>query len=112
MLLPKTVFRTINWGRQMQDEEFEWDDEKAEKNAAKHSIYFDSVRKVFEDPDAKWLDDTDSSWGEDRYRIVGLAGHRVIFISYTYRSERIRLISVRVATKRERNDYYRGKSAS
>ena len=32
----------------MRDEEFEWDEDKAEKNLENHKVDFDTARKVFE----------------------------------------------------------------
>lgn len=94
----------------MKDDEFEWDNAKAELNAKSHKISFQTAQKVFNDPGALPIEDTDSSWEEDRYRKIGSAEGRVITLSYTYRGDVIRLISARRATKREKDDYYRSQS--
>ena len=94
----------------MKIDDFVWHDGKAEHNFRDHDITFEAARRVFEDVRAIWDDDTDSSWNENRFRIIGSADGRVMVLSYTYRGDEdvIRLISARRATKRERNDYYRG----
>ncbi len=94
----------------MKDDEFEWDNAKAELNAKSHKISFQTAQKVFNDPGALWSEDTDSSWDEDRYRVIGSAEGRVLTLSYTYRGDVIRLISARPAIRREKNDYYRSQS--
>ena len=61
---------------------FEWDEEKAEKNFKKHGIYF-----------------------EDRYKIVGKVG-KILTVIYTERGENYRIISARLANRQEQEDYY------
>ena len=97
----------------MMDDEFEWHSTKAEINAKSHGITFELACDAFKDGRAIWTEDLDSSWEEDRFRVVGMAHGRIIAVTYTYRDgDVIRLISARAATKRERNDYNRGKSAT
>ena len=48
-----------------------------------------------------------STLTEDRWNAIGMVG-RVIFVVYTERSEKIRIISARRATKEEENEYYDG----
>ena len=96
----------------MQDEEFEWDDDKAESNVEKHSVSFQTARKVFADRDRIEDFDSDSSYGEDRYFCIGAVEFTVYYVIYTLPDKgRTRIISARAANKREINDYYRGKAA-
>jgi uncharacterized DUF497 family protein len=44
--------------------------------------------------------------GEDRFTILGVAEGVILFVVYTERADRIRLISARRATRHEQNDYY------
>jgi putative transcriptional regulator len=79
------------------DDEFEWDDTKAAKNFADHGVTFEFSLKVFQDPLAlEWLDTTED-YGEERYVIVGMAESRLLFVVYTQRDGRTRLISARSA---------------
>ena len=84
---------------------FEWDEEKAEKNFKKHGIYFEDAALVFFDDDR--LDDYDElhSDFEDRYKIVGKVG-KILTVIYTERGENYRIISARLANKQEQEDYY------
>ena len=84
--------------------EFEWDEQKARFNLQKHHLDFRAAVLVF--LDSNRLDDEDYSTVEDRYRTIGLVQGRVIFVVYTWREERIRIISARKATKHERQKYY------
>ena len=52
---------------------FEWDDEKAAANEAKHGASFDEAKTVFNDPFAITIGDPDHSIGEDRYVDIGLS---------------------------------------
>jgi uncharacterized DUF497 family protein len=91
----------------MQDDEFEWDDAKAEANYQKHGVDFETATEVFADLFAiEELDPGSDDHGEDRYRITGMGGGALLVVVYTEREERIRIISARRATKREHDDYY------
>ena len=86
--------------------EFEWDSAKAEANLAKHSVTFEEALTVFTDPIARIHTDPDHSESEPREIIIGHSiQQRLLLVSFTERGERIRLISARPATKRERRDY-------
>ena len=50
---------------------FDWDDEKAESNVAKHGVTFEEAMAVFDDDHAAIRDDPDHSIGEHREIIVG-----------------------------------------
>ena len=88
--------------------DFEWDEQKANANAAKHSVTFEEAKTVFEDEYAAILTDLLHSDDEPRGLIIGYsAQNRLLFISYTERGETVRLISARLATKREREKHER-----
>ncbi|KAA3503931.1 MULTISPECIES: BrnT family toxin [Rhizobium/Agrobacterium group] len=84
---------------------FEWDAHKASANLAKHGVSFESARSVFDDPFAVDMEDRSANYGEVRRRIVGLGNGLVLTIIYTERSETIRIISARKATRVERKEY-------
>jgi len=66
------------------------------------------AKTVFKDPFAiEFLDDRED-YGEERFVIIGMAeGQVLLFVAYTERVERIRIISARRATQREQDDYFR-----
>ena len=88
---------------------FEWDDAKAKSNARKHGVRFEEAMKVFADPYA--LSEQDRVEGDEpRWRTLGLVGGVVILlVAHTVRHDQkgeiIRLVSARVATRKERMLY-------
>jgi uncharacterized DUF497 family protein len=86
---------------------FEWDDDKAQGNLAKHGISFEDARLVFRDVFASERPDVVGSDGEQRYITTGQGNGVLLTVVYTERNERIRIISARKATKHEQRDYYR-----
>jgi uncharacterized DUF497 family protein len=85
---------------------FEWDPAKAVANLAKHGVTFEEALTVFMDPVARIHSDPDHSEAEAREIIVGNSIHqRLPLVSFVERGEKVRLISARVSTKKERRDY-------
>ncbi len=85
---------------------FEWDEEKATTNKEKHGISFEEATTIFLDPLSLTISDPDHSAGEQRYIEIGISDNsRILLASYTERIGRIRLISCRKATRRERRQY-------
>ena len=85
---------------------FEWDADKAQSNERKHGVTFEEASTVFADPLASTIHDPDHSEDEDRYLSLGLSSkNRVLVVSFTDRDEKIRIISARVASRRERKQY-------
>lgn len=86
--------------------EFEWDEEKAKLNLQKHGIPFELAVKVFFDENRiEIYDEAHSNTEEERYITIGLAG-KVLFVVYTTRHLKIRMISARLANPMERRAYY------
>ncbi len=90
----------------MQDEEFEWDDDKAAQNLAKHNVSFDTARLAFDDTLGVSRQDVREAFTEDRFLLLALANERLLAVVYAIRGERIRLISARPAKPRERRWYH------
>ena len=89
--------------------EFEWDPEKAQRNLAKHSVAFSEAATVFGDPLAITFYDPGHSDDEDRYLTFGYSTDgRLLVVSHTDRGDRNRIISARVATRREKKIYEDG----
>jgi uncharacterized DUF497 family protein len=88
---------------------FEWHAAKARANLAKHGVPFGEATTVFLDPLALTFPDPDHSEVESREITIGHgAGGMVIFVSHALRQGRVRIISARRATKRERRQYEEG----
>lgn len=89
---------------------FEWYSAKASSNLKKHKVSFEEASTVFDDPLAKVFGDDDHSDNEDRELIFGHSSlMRLLVVSYVERNARIRLISARLATPRERQAYEKTK---
>jgi len=85
---------------------FEWDPEKAASNEQRHKIAFDEASSVFADPLSVTTVDPLHSDDEDRFGIIGISGRaRILVVCFTDREDRVRIISARVATRRERRQY-------
>jgi hypothetical protein len=85
---------------------FEWDPRKARANRRKHGIEFADVTAIFEDEGA--LTVTDDITAVDIQRFLTLGRDtlgRILFVAYTRRADRIRIISARRATRDERREY-------
>jgi uncharacterized protein len=86
--------------------EFEWDPRKARANLRKHRISFEEAATVFNDVLSFTYDDEPHSRTEKRYATLGISndGH-VLVVAHTTRGERVRIISAREATPREKRWY-------
>ena len=79
---------------------FEWDEDKAQQNAKKHRVSFEQAQEVFDDPRAVPFEDLEHSNQEQtRYVMIGMSSIGLLFVSFAYNDEIIRLISARRAEK-------------
>jgi uncharacterized DUF497 family protein len=86
--------------------EFEWDEDKAKRNQKKHRVSFEEASSIFGDPLALTIPDPLHSEEEDRFVTLGESHRRrLLVVCTTDRGDKIRIISARVATRRERKDY-------
>ena len=89
--------------------DFEWDSAKAFANIEKHSVTFDEAASAFGDTLSLTVPDPEHSEGEYRYLLLGVSGTgRLVVVSHTERSGRIRIIGARPAVPKERRDYEQG----
>jgi uncharacterized protein len=85
---------------------FEWDNQKAASNEIKHGVSFQKAETVFSDPLAVIFNDEWHSTAEERELIIGLSNDkRLLLVCFTERADKVRLISARETTKKERQDY-------
>ena len=85
---------------------FEWDAEKAAANAQKHGVRFEEAATAFADPLSITIPDPEHSVGEQRYILIGRSlVSRLLVVVHLERGVRVRLISARLATRRERRAY-------
>lgn len=85
---------------------FDWDPIKAKSNFRKHRVSFHEASTALLDPLSKTDLDPDHSLEEQRFIRFGVSlRQRLLVVSYTEDGETVRLISARLATKREREIY-------
>jgi uncharacterized DUF497 family protein len=85
---------------------FEWDPEKALANLEKHGVSFEEAATAFGDPLSATIGDPDHAQDEDRYILLGETYQgRLVVVVHTDREETVRIISARLATRRERKSY-------
>jgi hypothetical protein len=86
--------------------DFEWDPEKATGNLDKHGVSFDEAAGAFEDSLSVTISDPLHSDEEARFILMGYSHRgRLLVIVHIDRDERIRLVSARAATARERRQH-------
>jgi hypothetical protein len=87
---------------------YEWDPAKAESNLEKHGVDFADAAVALEDPHALTISD---EYRQEEERFITMRADpsgRTLVVVYTWRSEKIRIISARQATPKERRDYEGG----
>lgn len=85
--------------------EFEWDAGNKTKSFTKHGITNQEAEEIFGNFNIILSDDKHSSI-ENRFIILGKSDRgKIIFSSFTARNFKIRIISSRLASQKERNTY-------
>jgi uncharacterized DUF497 family protein len=85
--------------------EFEWDKGNKEKNK-KHHVEDGEAEEVFFDEGKVILKDAIHSGVEERFIILGLTKKkRLLYIAFTKRNKKIRIISARDINKKEKHLY-------
>jgi len=86
--------------------EFEWDDGNADKNWLRHRVSQAECEQIFFNQPLVTAEDSLHSYDESRHYALGQTdAGRLLFIVYTLREERIRVISARDMMPRERKEY-------
>ncbi len=92
--------------KQLDTEDFEWDKHNTEKNLKKHNVTSNECEEAFFN-EALIALDTKHSYNEERYFIMGITNAgRLLFVVYTIRRNKVRVISVRDMNKKERKIYH------
>jgi uncharacterized DUF497 family protein len=87
-------------------DEFEWDEEKSERCVHERGFDFAYATQVFESEGAVEWEDKRAVYGEVRYVTVGEVGDAVLAVVWTMRGRTRRIISARLASRRERKVLY------
>jgi uncharacterized protein len=91
---------------EMEGTEFEWDAGNAEKNWRRHRVSQAECEQVFFNRPLVAVEDVLHSSDEDRFFALGQSdAGRLLFVVYTLRGEKVRVISARDMTRREEKEY-------
>jgi hypothetical protein len=83
--------------------EFQWDDGNKDKNWKKHKVTNEECEEVFFDDNKRIFKDVLYSAREARYILIGKTKHgRLLFVVFTIRRNKVRIISARDINKKER----------
>jgi uncharacterized DUF497 family protein len=84
---------------------FEWDEAKNQENIRKHGLDFGDAWEIFGGPLFPALD-LRADYGEDRWKVTGLLGSRVVVVTFVFRDNKsVRIISLRKALRHERKKF-------
>lgn len=88
---------------------FSWDTHKAAGNIHKHGVTFEEAVTAFGDRLSITISDPDHSVEERRFLLLGLSDrNRLLVVAHVERGDDTRIISARLATRRERIKYEEG----
>ena len=87
-------------------EGFDWDQGNIEKNWERHKVSFIECEEVFFNRPLVVVEDTDHSTSEGRYYALDRTNDdRYLFVVFTIRNNKIRVISARDMNRKERRVY-------
>lgn len=82
--------------------EFQWDRGNIGKNRMKHGVEENEAEEPFFDRKRKTFKDRLHSGNEERFRVIGKTkGKRLLFVAFTIRNGKIRIISARDVNRKE-----------
>lgn len=86
--------------------QFEWDEGNKDKNDIKHKVTIREAEEIFANRPFFVSVDADHSKVEQRYQALGkTVNGRLLFVAFTIRRDKVRIISVRDMSKREKRIY-------
>ncbi|MEN8253679.1 MAG: BrnT family toxin [Patescibacteria group bacterium] len=89
--------------------EFDWDLGNRSKNSEKHGITASESEEIFLDEKSVIIRDIKHSQQEDRFMVIGQTFFKeLLFVVFTLRKNKIRIVSARKANKNEKNAYKKG----
>ncbi len=84
---------------------FDWDPAKHERTRRERGFGFDLAALIFESTTIEWVDDR-QTYGEERVRAIGAVNGLVLHVVFTDRGEVRRIISARLADRKERGRWF------
>ena len=87
--------------------EFQWDKGNIDKNLVKHDVRNEEIEEAFSDSENKLYKDELHSNSEGRFILLGKTiSRRLLFIAFTLRGNKVRVISARDLCRKDRIFYY------
>jgi uncharacterized DUF497 family protein len=83
---------------------FEWDEAKSQDNLERRGFDFEYAARIFKS-DLLEYEDRRRHYGERRMVAIGKIHGAILFVVYTWRGTSRRIISARLASRRERDAY-------
>ncbi len=83
---------------------FEWDEAKSGANLRNRGFDFAYAAGIFDGPTLE-MDDDRADYGEPRIQAIGRVNDDILFVAYTWRGLARRIVSARLANRRERGVY-------
>ncbi len=83
---------------------FDWDPTKNVRNQQERGFGFDLAALIFEGDTIEWPDDR-QDYGEARIRAIGVADGLILHVVFTDRGDIRRIISARMANRKERDQW-------
>ena len=84
---------------------FEWDEAKSQNNLERRGFDFEYAVRIFKGRDLLEYEDRRRDYGERRMVAIGEIEGEILFVVYTWRGTSHRIISARLASRRERDAY-------
>ncbi|MBI2326214.1 BrnT family toxin [Candidatus Collierbacteria bacterium] len=85
---------------------FEWDAGNTNKNYEKHLVTNQEAEEVFINQPIVVIADAKHSMTEPRFQALGKTNNsRPLFLSFTIRNNKVRIISIRNMNKKEKKEY-------
>jgi len=85
---------------------FDWDFGNIDKNLKSHNVGCQEAEEVFVNEPLIVVEDQKHSVKEKRYRALGKTNNnRLLFLSFTVRNQKVRIISIRDMSKKEKKEY-------
>ena len=89
---------------------FEWDKNKAKRNATKHKVSFEEASTLFGDPLSITIEDQVHSSIEERFITIGSSfSGNLLVVVHCDQGDTVRIVSARAATRTEKKAYEKGK---
>lgn len=85
---------------------FQWDEGNSNKNYFKHKVTNRECEEIFIDKNLLLFEDSKHSKIEERYGALGKTNEgRLLFIFFTLRGDKVRIISARDTSRKEEKQY-------